>query len=237
MTNVHGKKVTGGSFPAQIWGAFMKAALKDRPATEFARPPGLTTEVLCVESGGKAGEFCPNKASALFITGNAPTPCELHTGPTMVEIPNLIGMMKDQAIALLKSLGLIYTVDERPVNGVPSGMVSDQSPRFGSQVATDTVVNFIVSTGSPKAQAPVAAFTFDPKKPAANEEITFDASDSSDPDGSIEKYSWEFGDGSPLASGVTVAHTFTAPGTYTVTLWVTDDTGLVSSLPLAIEVR
>ncbi|MDP2300016.1 MAG: penicillin-binding transpeptidase domain-containing protein, partial [Actinomycetota bacterium] len=72
MTNVHGKKVTGGSFPAQIWAAFMKAALKDVKAAEFNRPPGLTTESICLESGQKAGEFCTSKASALFLSAHPP---------------------------------------------------------------------------------------------------------------------------------------------------------------------
>ncbi len=237
MTNVHGKKVTGGSFPAQIWAAFMKAALKDVKAAEFSRPPGLTTESICLESGQKAGEFCTSKASALFLSAHPPSPCELHTGPTLVDIPNLIGMMKDEAIALLKRLSLAFTIQEKAVAGVPAGMVSDQSPRFGSQAATDTVVAVIVSTGSPKTEAPIAAFTYSPAQPIADEEVTFDATDSTDEDGTIVKYSWEFGDGTPLASGVTATHTFTAPGTYTVTLWVTDDSGLVSSLPLQIEVQ
>lgn len=237
MTNVHGKKVTGGSFPAQIWAAFMKEALKDVKASEFTRPSGLSTEVICQESGGKAGEFCTNTASALFLAGHAPDACELHTGPTLVDIPNLIGMMKDEAIALLKRLSLAFTVQEKPVSGVPAGMVADQTPKFGSQGTTETVVAIVVSTGSPKTEPPVAAFTFSPNAPVAGQQITFDASGSSDPDGTIVKYSWEFGDGTPLATGETVTHTFTAPGTYTVTLWVTDDSGLVDSLPMQIVVN
>ncbi|WP_255589371.1 GDSL-type esterase/lipase family protein [Cellulomonas sp. PS-H5] len=52
---------------------------------------------------------------------------------------------------------------------------------------------------------------------------TFDASGSTDPDGRIVDYRWEFGDGT-TASGPVVTHTF-APGTYDVTLVVTDDAG------------
>ena len=237
MTDVHGRKVTGGSFPAQIWAAFMKQALANVEARDFQRPAGLTTEVICLESGQKAGEFCTQKASALFIAGHGPEPCELHTGPTLVDIPNLIGMMKDEAIALLNSLSLAFTYEEKPVEGVPTGMVSDQNPKFGSQAATDTVMTFVVSTGAPETEPPLAEFTYLPEQPVADEEITFDASESTDPDGEIAKYSWEFGDGSPLVTGVTATHTFTAPGSYTVTLWVTDDTGLVASLPVTIDVR
>jgi PKD repeat protein len=45
-----------------------------------------------------------------------------------------------------------------------------------------------------------------------------------DPDGSIVAYSWNFGDGS-LGSGASTSHTYSAPGTYTVTLTGTDSSG------------
>ncbi len=40
MTNVHGRKVQGGSFPAQIWARYMKKALEDTPKSNFPRPIG-----------------------------------------------------------------------------------------------------------------------------------------------------------------------------------------------------
>jgi hypothetical protein len=54
--------------------------------------------------------------------------------------------------------------------------------------------------------------------------ITFDASGSYDPDGTIVSYEWNFGD-SNTGTGVNPTHTYTQDGTYTVTLIVTDDLG------------
>lgn len=59
---------------------------------------------------------------------------------------------------------------------------------------------------------------------APGEEILFDGSRSLDPDGSIERYEWDFRDGAS-GFGQQVTHVFKKPGTYFVQLKVTDDTG------------
>ncbi len=54
--------------------------------------------------------------------------------------------------------------------------------------------------------------------------ITFDASQSRDPDGEIVDYSWNLGDGT-TAQGHLVTHVYTQEGTYRVHLTITDDDG------------
>ena len=54
--------------------------------------------------------------------------------------------------------------------------------------------------------------------------VLFDGSGSSDPDGAIVAYNWDFGDGSSGA-GVSPAHSYATDGTFTVSLTVTDDAG------------
>lgn len=58
---------------------------------------------------------------------------------------------------------------------------------------------------------------------------------SSDADGSIASYRWEFGDGSAVATTATANHTYAA-GTYTARLVVTDDLGAASSTTVQIVV-
>ncbi len=64
---------------------------------------------------------------------------------------------------------------------------------------------------------------------------TFDGSTSSDPDGSILGYSWNFDDGG-TATGAAPSHTFGADGTYQVTLTVTDDRGGTGTLTIPFTV-
>ena len=53
---------------------------------------------------------------------------------------------------------------------------------------------------------------------------TFDGSGSSDPDGTVAGYSWDFGDGS-TGSGEVASHQYAQAGTYGYTLTVTDNDG------------
>ncbi len=82
---------------------------------------------------------------------------------------------------------------------------------------------------------PQAAFSFSPATAIFPADITFDASSSRDPDGSIAQYSWSFGDGG-AGTGKTVTHTFQTFGTFSVKLTVTDDMGATGSATRAVEI-
>ncbi len=55
--------------------------------------------------------------------------------------------------------------------------------------------------------------------------VSFDGSASSDPDGQVATYAWDFGDGQGAVDGPAQTHAYTSPGTYTATLKLTDDEG------------
>jgi PKD repeat protein len=68
--------------------------------------------------------------------------------------------------------------------------------------------------------APTAAFTTS----ASGLAVDFDGSGSKDSDGTVASYAWSFGDGAS-GTGARTTHAYTAPGSYTAQLTVTDDSG------------
>jgi len=66
--------------------------------------------------------------------------------------------------------------------------------------------------------------------------VSFDASTSSDPDNSIASFKWEFGDGTPDASGQKEDHTYQLPGVYPGKLIVTDQSTLSDTAYFEITV-
>ena len=100
--------------------------------------------------------------------------------------------------------------------------------------ATD-VATRTVNVTSPSNNAPSASFSVSATNGVAPLVVSFDASGSSDNDGSIVTYAWAFGEGS-TAGGVTTQYTYTSPGTYEARLIVTDDDGAQATALRSITV-
>jgi PKD repeat protein len=66
--------------------------------------------------------------------------------------------------------------------------------------------------------------------------VFFDGSPSTDAEGAVASYSWDFGDASGSVTGKTPAHTFAAAGTFTVRLTVTDSGGLSAATTQSISI-
>jgi PKD repeat protein len=125
--------------------------------------------------------------------------------------------------------GTYYAAVEGVGTGDPSSAYND----YGSLGEFTLFANLIPLN----AQPPVAlAQATSPTSGPAPLSVTFKGDGSSDPDGVIAAYDWDFGDG----TGSTLANpskTYQTPGTYPVTLVVLDNTGLSSaSQPITITV-
>lgn len=86
---------------------------------------------------------------------------------------------------------------------------------------------FTVGSGA-GGNAPPIAEANGPYSGFAGATIAMTASGSTDSDGSIANYAWNFGDGT-TGDGANVNKLYAAPGSYTVTLTVTDDDGATSA--------
>src|SRR5207249_3018222 len=84
---------------------------------------------------------------------------------------------------------------------------------------------------------PDAAFAVFPAAPFAGDAIVFDGSASTDPEGSLAAFAWDFGDNTAIATGMNVSHAYAQPGTYLVRLLVTDSVGLTDTRSMNVIVR
>lgn len=136
----------------------------------------------------------------------------------------------------------------------PFGIVRAATRYLGLLVAAGFVVAPTVGCDSaggsddPKEtsenEAPKAQFKYRPQPPESGAQVQFDASSSSDPDGSIASYEWSFGDGA-TGTGAEATHAFEESvenrygesSRYEVTLTVTDGDGGTASLTRTVRVQ
>jgi PKD repeat protein len=128
---------------------------------------------------------------------------------------------------------LTYAVVTGPSHGTLSGMAPDvtytpdlnyHGPDSFTFVANDGQVDgntaSVSITAWPVNDPPTASFDYS----CTGLSCDFDASDSSDPEGAIASYEWDFGDGH-TGSGMAPSHSYANGGTYSVAVAVTDDGG------------
>lgn len=87
-------------------------------------------------------------------------------------------------------------------------------------------------------QQPLASYSYSPRNPVINQTVRFNSSNSTDPDGTIINYGWNFGDGNITnTTEPIITHSYASAGTYTVNLTVTDDDGATNATTKFIDIR
>jgi PKD repeat protein len=83
---------------------------------------------------------------------------------------------------------------------------------------------------------PSAMISASPSTGEAPLTVALDGSESSDVDGTIARYAWNFGDGQTATGSASLSHVYHAPGNYAATLTAIDNSGEKSSATQTIEV-
>jgi membrane peptidoglycan carboxypeptidase len=147
--------VLGGTWPAEIWHAFMTNATRGMPVQGF-EPPGsrVVTVVVDATRACLPNAFTPPQdiQPVQYVVGTEPTQvCTEPSSPQPSEVPQVTGMTEDVATAALESYGFQVLEEAQPVDGIPAGTVLSQSPAPGSPAypGAQIIIVVAVAPGSP----------------------------------------------------------------------------------------
>ena len=110
-----------------------------------------------------------------------------------------------------------FTLEATDTEGTAS-----MSAIFIKDTKLSNVLNFQVLTPSANIP-PTAIISASVTTGNAPLTVNFDGSESTDTDGSVMSYSWDFGDGSPIDATINPSHTYSTVGSFQVSLTVVDD--------------
>jgi PKD repeat protein len=158
--------------------------------------------------------------------GLVPTPyiCRVASGQIQVVAGDLIdsGFNGDGLSATQTLLNVPLSIVFTPGNGLVFTDVNNNRVR--------AIANLAVNSNSP----PTAVIVAKPDHlGTAPFLVQLDGSQSTDPDGDIVSYQWDFGDNT-TGNGPQVEHTYTVSGSFVVTLTVTDSAGNASTAQLTV---
>ena len=127
------------------------------------------------------------------------------------------------AISVAVSGGTYYLSIQGTGNGDPLGLGYSS---YGS------IGRYAMSVSAPVAgDAPAAVISSSATTGVAPLTVSFSAAGST---GTIASYEWNFGDGSPIATGISTSHSYTVPGSYSATLKVTNSAGYADTRAIAV---
>jgi penicillin-binding protein 1A len=143
-------QVSGGTWPTQIWGAFMGRALAGAPITAFTIPPdaGLIAVTVDSRTGCLADDSTPDEfLQTTHVTpGTQPTSCAVPTNL----VPSVLGYSGSEAEARLEAEGfsVTWTTEPEPNPNQASqnsGLVWKQQPRAGNTLEEGTTITIFVN--------------------------------------------------------------------------------------------
>jgi penicillin-binding protein 1A len=144
-----GEPVTGGTLPAEIWHEFvtryekLQDSKEAREDVSFEAPPYLgATSHWVVKRGGEwklDNGYCRGARLVVYFSGHGPED-SADCKPNEVDVPLVVGMSEDAAVARLAAQPLGAVLVYKPAKaGRAPGFVVDQMPRSGGLSSGDDV--------------------------------------------------------------------------------------------------
>jgi arylsulfatase A len=132
----------------------------------------------------------------------------------------------------LMGTGELYEMSDAPYAQTLAPTDTTNAAAKAARTKLQGVLNSMI-IGAPANLAPKAIATATPSSGYAPLTVSFSGASSTDTDGSIVSYSWDFGDGA-TAAGITTSHIYSTTGSYLAILTVTDDKGASNSAATTI---
>lgn len=190
-------------------------------------PAGVNTAVLVVQATPAITKGVNASNVPSVTTGNAPLTVNFNgTGSTAVR--PIASYAWDFGNGETATGPTAFTTYSTPGTYQAKLTVTDDQGDKDVSIQTITV-------NTPPNVPPIAAIGSSGTGGQAPYTVNFDGTGSSDPDGSVASYAWNFGN-DRTATTPTASATYTQPGTYTVTLTVTDNQGATGTATREIVV-
>jgi PKD repeat protein len=153
------------------------------------------------------------------------------------------GQLENDKGEPIEAVGLVNG-EARAVYRAESGFTGDQvsiTAQSGeAQIVPEALIITIEQEVVVENQKPTAAFVFSPQNPKSGDAVNFNAEASTDEDGTIVSYNWDFGDGTTGVSTTGPIYTYTynvtVEKTYVVTLRVVDNDNAEGVVSLEVTV-
>lgn len=232
---------TSGTMQTRVWTKVATAADASRRVTVTLDAAAKYTMTVAAWSGVRTGSLVHadlaetvNRAGHATPTVDAPAGswvvsywADKTSATTAFTLPD--GVTGRHALCSTGT-GRVCSSLADSAGAVPTGTYGGLVATADGASATATTWSIVLRTVEPN-QAPTASFSVR----CDSTDCDFDGSGSSDADGAVASYAWDFGDGS-TATGSTTGHDFGTSGTRDVTLTVTDDEGTQGSLVVPVTV-
>lgn len=121
-TETMGRGKSGGVIAAPVFGQIFRDIYLNRTPQPFRIPPGITTAMICTESGLLATPHCPKTRLEYFIEGTGPLEyCTLHEKQTIKQTKHIeslierIGTINDELMENVEELTNTWSIDTQRI--------------------------------------------------------------------------------------------------------------------------